>query len=104
MIEPALPRQGTACEKSISDRLGSIAAEPGVGAVMIPDRASMAARYDHHRAVLGFAIVEHDADRCEIVIGDDVARIVHEFVGHPTQRLDLGRAQYTGRTINPLRR
>jgi hypothetical protein len=31
--------------------------------------ALMAARYHHHRAVLDAAIVEHNAERCEIVVG-----------------------------------
>ena len=44
----------------------------------------------HPRLVWGMRFFEV----VHIVIGADVARIVHEFVGHPTQRLDLGRAQY----------
>ena len=39
------------------------AAEPAVRAVMVEDRALVAARHDHHRAVLHVDIVEHDADR-----------------------------------------
>jgi len=41
------------------------AAEAAVGAMMIVS-ALMAARY---RSVLDAAIVEHNADRCEIVVG-----------------------------------
>ena len=36
---------------------------------MIVDPALMAARDHHHRTVLDVAIVEHDADRREIVVG-----------------------------------
>ena len=41
---------------------------------MVVDRAEMAARDHHHRAVLEVAIVEHDADRGEIVIGVRIKR------------------------------
>ena len=44
------------------------AAEAAVGAMMIVS-ALMAARYHHYRSVLDAAIVEHNADRCEIVVG-----------------------------------
>ena len=47
------------------------AAETAAGAVMIVP-ALMAARYHHYRSVLDAAIVEHNADRCEIVVGTRV--------------------------------
>ena len=50
------------------------AAEPSVRAVMVVDRPLVAARHDHHRAVLHVDIVEHDADRGEILVGVRVER------------------------------
>ena len=46
------------------------AAETAAGAMMIVP-ALMAATYHHYRSVLD-AIVEHNADRCEIVVGTRV--------------------------------
>ena len=50
------------------------AAESSVGAMMIVDRALMAARDHQHRAVFRGEIVEHDADRGEVVVGMRVER------------------------------
>ncbi len=51
------------------------AAEIPVG-VMVVGRALVAARHDHQGAVLGPAIVEHDADRQHVVVGVRVERPV----------------------------
>ena len=47
------------------------AAEAAAGAMMIMP-VLMAAKYHHYRSVLDAAIVEHNADRCEIVVGTRV--------------------------------
>jgi hypothetical protein len=53
VIEPALPRHGTARDRSMSQFSGvHRAAEPSVRAMMVVDRPLVAARHDHHRTVL----------------------------------------------------
>src|SRR6266436_6668104 len=71
VIEPALPRHGTALVRSMSVHR---AAEPSVRAMMVVDRPLVAARHDHHRTVLHVDIVDHDADRGEILVGVRVER------------------------------
>jgi hypothetical protein len=45
------------------------AAEPPIWSVMILDRAAMAPGTHKHRPVILVDIIEHDADRGEVVIG-----------------------------------
>src|SRR5258707_14754890 len=63
VIEPALPRHGTARQVDVALFRIHRAAEPSVRAVVVVDRPLVATRHDHHRTVLHVDIVDHNAER-----------------------------------------
>src|SRR5580693_10169200 len=66
VIEPALPRHGTARDRSMSHFSGSIAPQNRPSGHGGRGSALVAAQHDHHRTVLHVDIIDHDADRGEI--------------------------------------